>query len=269
MANTSGYQYPVGVRRIQIYELNANGTPLGTIPGSPYVGYQLKGAKTYGFNSQEPRKFTHVGDDQALQIDFLPALQAGDAEIAVSAMDYTAIAKLSGVKVFTVGEASAIPLATDRQGFEPLVGMMIYQQSKDRDTGLRRWRVALLPSVQCVFLQPGMGADLIDARYKISPTISNKHIWGTALLTATEGALTSQGIELMTEGLPQLGAFVGDGVVVLFNFPTGIVAVSTAKITVWKNDVLVVAGLTKTINGFTFAVAPLVGDRIVYFVEYV
>jgi len=128
MTNTSGLQYPVGVRRIQIFELNANGTPLGVGAVTPYVGYQLKGAKTYGFNSQEPRKFTHVGDDQALQIDFLPALQAGDAEIAVSAMDYTAISKLSGTKVFQVGEASAIAMATDRQGFEPLVGMMIYQQ---------------------------------------------------------------------------------------------------------------------------------------------
>ncbi len=265
MANTSGKHLPVGVRHIQLFELD-EGMPKASSATTPYNGVHLKGAKTYGFNPPEPRQISHAGDDQVLQIDFLPALQAGNAEIAVAAVDYTAVALLSGVKVFTVGEASAIALATSQQGQEPLLGAMIYQQSKDLDLGLRRWRVAILPSAQFVFLPPGMGEQPVDARYKVAPSISVNHLWGEGLTSLVEGATTSQGIELMTEGLPEIGSFTGNGTEDEFSFTH--TALSTAKITIWVDGVKVTSGITKAVTKVTFDYPPASGARIIYFIEY-
>lgn len=268
MTATSGRQVPVGLRRIQVFELNDNGTPNGLDPVVPYTGFQLRGAKTYGFSPQEPRQFSHVGEDQVVQTDLLPALQAGTAEVAVSALDYTAISLMSGIKVFEVGEASAILLASDRQGFEPLVGMMIYQQSKDLETGARRWRTAILQSVRGIFLPPGMGENPIDARYRLSPSVSGIHLWGADLSESVEGGLTSQGVELMCEGIPQIGSFLGNGSQTIFDFPSTTPALTTAKVKVWVDGVATVP-TTLTTTGFTISPAPTSGKRIVYFLESV
>lgn len=265
MANTSGKQLPVGVRHLRIFELD-EGMPKAVDHTTPYTGQQLRGAKTYGFNAQEPRKISHVGDDSVLQVDFLPALQAGDAEVGLSVVDYYGVALLSGVKKFTVGEASAIAVASSKMGFEPLRGMMVYQQSKDLDSGLRRWRVAVLPSAQFVFMQPGMGENPIDARYRIAPSIAANHLWGEALTELVEGAVFSQGIELMTEGLPEIGSFVGNGSATEFTFEHP--ALSTNKIVIWVNGVKVTSGIVKTVTKVTFDYPLASGARLLYWLEY-
>lgn len=265
MANTSGKQLPVGVRHIRVFELD-EGLPKATNHTTPYTGVQLRGAKTYGFNAQEPRKISHTGDDAVLQIDFLPALQAGDAEIGLSVVDYPGVALLSGVKNFMVGEASAIAVASSKMGFEPLRGLLVYQQSKDLDSGLRRWRVALIPSAQFVFMPPAMGENPVDARYRVAPSISSNHIWGEALTDLVEGAVFSQGIELMTEGLPEIGSFVGNGSATEFTFAHE--AISTDKIVIWVNGVKITSGIVKTTTTVTFDYPLELGDRLIYWLEY-
>ena len=258
MTATSGKQLAVGLRYAVVIELNADGTPKGNVtPATGSDGLAYSGPKAFTLNVPEARKITHVGKDRPLAVDFLPPTEALDGELAVSGSETAIVALLGGILAAAVGEAKLVALANSQQGFEPQVGLLLYQQSLDVILGTRRWRSFIFPSARCIYMPAGMSENAEDSRYKIAPAITTKQLWGTALSIANNGCLTMQGIEMMSEGRPNIAYWTGNGVETNFILPLDKPATSVAKMAIYVDGVLQVAQLSATlVTEFTFTAAP-------------
>ena len=245
---SSGKQLPVGLRYVTIYELQSDGfIQAGAVPATPYEGLEMAGPKAFTLNVPEARKFTHEGEDRPLAVDYLPPTDSMDAEIQVSPSEFNIIAALGNLVMETTAEKTFVPLATSNQGFEPQVGLLMYQQSLDVDLGTRTWRSFIVPSARCIYMPAGMGSDAIDTRYKVAPAVVGQHLWGTDLVLGTDGCTSVQAIELHTTGRPMICAWqsAGGGGTTEFNFPTSkpnLFATRPNSIVVWSDGVLYVNG---------------------------
>lgn len=272
MANATGKQFGVGLRRAVVFELNASGLPnaSGT---TAYEGLEVVGPRAWTLTNPEPRKITHLGNDRPLAVDYLPPNEAMSAELRLAANDIPLQATLTGVENFNVGEGSLMAWNTDQQGSEPDIGLLLFQQSLDTSTKLRHYRFHIIPSGRAYPAPANMDENAAEHTYTVAPNPTTKHLWGTALASGTEGATEAAAIEGMTKGRPNIVAFKGDAATVAFLFPTAkpAIATITAKIAVWVDGVLKTGGgvdYTEATTGITFGVAPADGAIIVAFYEY-
>lgn len=271
MANTSGKQLSVGVRRAVIFQIDADGFPLaaGT---QPYEGFEVIGPKAFTLTIADSRKISHVGNDRVLAIDYLPPTEADSGELRVASSDIQLKAALSGVSPFNVGESTAMAWGTDERGNETDAALLLFQQSLDAYTRSRRWKYYILPKARVVPAPASMDENPAEDRYVIGPNPTTFHLWGTAMEGDTEGATEAGIIEGMAEGRPNIVAFKGDGATVAFLLPATKPAISAAKVAVWHNGVEVTTGggglASLTTTTVTFSVAPALDDVVVAYYEY-
>lgn len=251
-----------GLRYASVFELDANGYPKAS-GTTAYEGVQFKGSTAFELNIPDARKLTGLGEDGITQVVYLPPQEGADGRLNVEAADPTLAAILDGTKVSSVGEATVIGVATDKQGFEPRVALHLWQAAKGIETGATYWHSFILPSAQVVRKSPGMGADKAVTQYQIAPNRVRKHLWGTPFSSSTEGFLEAQILELWSNYPLRIASFLGDGTTTAFNFPANFPAVSTTGIKIWKNGTEVISGITKTTTGVTFTVAPANNDVLV------
>lgn len=255
MAANSGKLFPVGTRYVTFYALNASGRPAATSPTTPYAGIQAEAAKNLQLTVPEPRRITHAGDDRVQAVDSLPPLEGSSAELHIAKTNYTLQALLSGVLVRTIGESKGMLYATDQQGFEPIVGMLAYQQALEASgsaglNGSRVWRDLWFPGVKAIQMPHGTDDNAADLIYRITPYIGNAYLWGEAFTLVSDGATQAQFGERMTDGKPWLDSWLGNNSATVFTLSK--TAVSTAKITVFVGGVLRTANLTITTTSVTF-----------------
>jgi hypothetical protein len=251
-----------GLRYACVFDLNSAGTPKA-ISITPYDGLQFQGSTAFELNMPDSRKITGLGEDGITQVVFLPPQEGADGRLNVEAADPTLAALLDGTLVSSVGEVSVVGLATDKQGFEPRVGLMLYQAARGLVTGATYWHTFLIPSAQVVRKSAGMNGEKAVTVYQIAPNRTSKHLWGTAFAVGTEGFTSAQILELWSNYPLRISGFVADGNAVDFSFPAATPAVQTTGIKVWKNDVLVSGGLTLATTKVTFGSAPTSLDRVV------
>lgn len=264
MAVVTGNLLPVGMRYVSVFELNADGSPAAT-DTSAYEGLQIVGGQAFTLNLPDPRPITHVGDDGPLQIDYLPPTEGMSGELVAARMDMDIYALLTGTNVLTVGEAKSVGFSTDKQGSEPQVGLMMYQQALD-DNGERVWRSFIFPRATVYPRPNGMNPNPSENRFVISPAVVTKHLWETAFASTAEGYIRSQGMEIHTKYKPKLISFLGDNSNTAFALPeTG---ADTAKMVVWVDGVLQTTQVTKATTEVSFGAAPTTGARIVAFYEF-
>lgn len=266
MSATSGKQLPIGLRFAAIFALDANGRPAASTT-SAYEGLEIRGPKTFSLTPPDPRQISHMGNDRVLAVDILPPTEPTRGELRASVNDFAVHALLTGTQVKTVGEASEIAYNTDKQGSEPQVGLLLYQQSLSVGDGLRHYRAFVIPLAVCIPKPQGMSENPEDVTYVINPTLSNDRLWGDTLVLADDGITEASIFEYMCEGKPKLVAFLADGTEDEFLFPTSAPAKSTAKIAVFKNGVEITAGITKATTKVTFTSAPTLNDNITVFYE--
>jgi hypothetical protein len=250
-----------GLRYACVLELNASGTPKAASV-TPYEGYQFKGSTAFEVNVPDARKLTGLGEDGITTVVFLPPTEGVDARLNVEASDPVIAALLDGTKVASIGEFSIVGLGTDKQGFEPQVALMLFQAARGLVTGKTYWHTFIIPSAQVVRKTGGMTADKSITVYQVAPNRVSKHLWGEAFANATEGYLSAQIVEAWSNYPLRLSSFVADGTAVDFSFPADWPAIQTTGIKVWKNGVIVSAGITLSTTKVTFAVAPTLADRI-------
>lgn len=267
MAATSGKQLSVGLRFVTAFELNTNGRPKGASATTPYEGAQFSGAKAFTLTIPEPRKITHTGDDRVLAVDYLPPTDAPSAELRVSVNDYAAIALLTGINVGTVGEAKEIAFTTSKQGFEPQVGLMLYQQSLDSVTRIRRWRSIVIPKAICIPRPGGMSENPDEMLFSVAPQIVSSRLWGLSLVLATDAYTDAAVFEYMTEFKPHLAVWKGNNTATDFTFSTDFQAADTGKIAVFNNGVAITTNITKLVSKVTFTTAPATNDDVDIFYE--
>lgn len=252
-----------GLRFVEIFELNPSDNSIKGTGLEAYDGYQIRGSTTYEMNVPDSRTITGLGEDGVTVVVALPPQDAVTGTLTVEAADPVLAALIDGTKLETVGEVTLAGLGTDKQGFEPTVGMMLSQAAKGLVSGKTYWHTYFIPSTAVIRKGSGMGAEKATTKYQILPNRVSKHLWGTALSIADNGYESTQVLEAWSNYPLKISAFVADGTAVDFPFPANAKAVQTTGIVVYKNDVKVTTGLTLAVDKVTFSSAPTAGDRIV------
>lgn len=267
MTAANGKQLPVGLRSVTLFALTEAGYPAGNSHLTPYEGISFVAPKAFNLTVAQPRKITHTGADGVVGVDFLPPTEGVSGELRVADYRHDIHALVTGIAAGTVGEASEIAHATSKQGYEPVIGGVFYQQSLDLVSGLRRWRTIVIPKMICI-PQPASFADSAqDVVYQIAPLVSTMRMWGDTLVLGTDGYSHAQFFEYMSEKPLKPIAFEGNGSATAFSFPTGAQAAAVAKVAVFRNGVAESAGVTVATDDVTFTTAPADGDNITIFYE--
>lgn len=273
MANTSGEQYAVGMRHARVYNLDQSLAVPKATSTSVYEGLQIVGARAFELTIPDPRRIAHVGDDQVLATDMLPRQEPSSGVLRAARNDHDVVALLSGTTAFVVGESAGVGYGTSEQGSEPIIFALCYQQAKDASTGARRYRAYFVLRTQAIINPNSMNENAAEFEYNLLPSASSIHIWGSSFASGTEGFTSAEILEFMTEDIPHVAAWQGDGSETEFTFDTDRQATSTDKI----HAVYSIAsdgtatdesGETLAVTGITFGVAPTNGDYIVCFYEY-
>lgn len=265
MSVPSGDQLAVGARKGFVFPLNSAGLPAAP-DTDPYEGLEIVGLKAADLQIPDPRVIQHGGNDRLLATDFLPSMEAITGELRTANLGQSMNAALTNVKQFTVGDMAFIPWGTDQQGSEIDIAFLIFQQSLDTTTKVRRWRNIVAPRVRAVPILSGMGEQPAEQRMRVVASPTNKHLWGTSLDVATEGANEMTFAEGMSEYKPKLVAWQADGTEDNFLFPAAYQAQATGKVKVWDNGTVVTPTVATT--GLTFVAAPTDGHIIVALYEY-
>jgi hypothetical protein len=237
--------FSTGLRAAAIFALNqTNGRINATSTTVPYYGL-LTRAKGLNINGQEPRKITAVSQDRATQIDWLPPLEAMDADVSLEWTELDVYALTSGVKVETLsgsnGAAKLLPVYSSQQGNEPQVACW-YTRQAENISGIRRWESYVFPVAKMIGRPSSITADKSDMTYKIAPTITTRKIYGEALTDATNGATTAQMGIVATLEMPYLCAWLSAATpTVDYAFRADLPANSVGASVwgVWVDDVLV------------------------------
>lgn len=243
-----------GLRYARVYALNESGTP-AAISTTAYEGLQIKGSTAFELTVPEPRKITGLGEDSVTQIAYLPPIDGMSGTLTQEATDFDVAAYLDNTKVRTLGEAKIMGIATNRQGFEPQVGLLLYQAARGLITGSKYWHTYIIPSAQVIKMPGGMGADKSQTRYVIAPNVVSSHLWGETFTENADGYLTSQVVELWTNNPVILTSFVGNGTEDEFVFPVGTPSASSyaTSTAVFVDGVHVTTNITMAATKVTFA----------------
>jgi hypothetical protein len=266
MADRTGKFLPVGSRFAAVFALDANGRPNATAV-TAYAGVRWNGSLAFEITKPAARIIPHPGNDGVIGVTTLPPTEPASAQLRVSDYRFDIHAILTGIAVGSVGEAKEIAQVTDQAGKEPQVGLLLYQQSQDLDTGNLTWHSYIVPKCRCIPNAGSMNQNAGEITYQIAPTMVKQRLWGKTLVKATDGYSKTAFFEYDTEGQPAICGFLGDGTTTVFAFPTGEEALSVDKVAVFNNGVEVTTGLTVATDDLTFASAPADGDMITVFYE--
>lgn len=261
MANASSNQYRVGFRFGAVFELNANGRPNATST-TFYEGLEFKGPKAFNFSTPEVRQISHYGWDRVAAVDFLPSTDPVSGEILVSQQYFDLDALLLNLVKYNIGETTMLAGATDQQGNEPDVGLLLYAQALDASTKLRNWNFIIIPKARFNVLPGGWDENSAEHRYPFVASPSANHLWGATMAVATEGATEAAYHRGHSIYKPKLVAALGDGSTVAFTFPATAQAADTNKVAVYVNGTVVSTGITVATTGVTFDTAPALNADI-------
>jgi hypothetical protein len=275
MAKPNGNVVAVGLKSIRVYELDIHGVPNATgASGAVYEGLQIKGSQSYEIKTPDARRISFKGDDRVLAQDVLPRQEPSTGTLKFGVDNHAAYAILSSTKAATVGEASVIGYGTSKQGSEPVIAVLGYQQAKDIDTGTRQWRGTFVPSTQAIINSPSMTDGEMQYEVSLLPSSAAHHLWGKAFTTAVEGYTSAEVVETITENVPHVVSWLGDNVVTKFLFSTDRPAAATGKInalfTVAADGTVtdILSTATKEVDGVTPVSKPAAGVMVVCFYEY-
>lgn len=261
-----------GARNAVIYALNTYGRPAAS-GLSAYVGLEVYGLKGFALTIPPARRITHIGNDRALKSQTFPPIEAASGEVAVGATDLEILSVLMGTTVIDKAGIRLLPHLSDKQGYEPNVGILIYQASVSK-SGAQRWRVNIISSCKAIPRIPGAGQESIDIVFDLTPDPTDAYLWGSDTFTLadpsdpysqlTESGAIDAGIwDGFCAFRPRIASFAAQAAQVLFEFPDHLQAANAT-------DILVVtangtgtpveedpADYTATTAGVTFDTAPV------------
>lgn len=262
----------VGVRHIQVLELESDGYPL-SVDTTAYEGLTISGVRTFTLDDPEPQQIVHRGDDGIFLLDSLPPTEPVSGEMQGGKINDAVDAFLSDDKSITVSEAKLFGVGTDNRGDESQVALLVYRQTLDSDPdsanfGARRWEFKLLPRVFVIARESGFDENPEERTYTIRPQFVTKYPWGVSFAAGTEGFTRAQMLRGISEYKPKVIAFKGDGATAEFSFPSADPAASTDKVIVWVDGAETTPSTVTTTN-FTFGgtATPSTDAEIVVFYE--
>jgi hypothetical protein len=262
-----------GLQGVYLYEIDAaTGKIKNGTMAAPYAGVHVQNARVITVNDPEPRRITHLGDNRATGVTVLPAQEFVTGELRTGVRNREVDEILAGINEITVGEAKYYGVGTDRRGFENQVCLIGYSNSQDADedsanAGDALWDSLIIPKARLLVREPSKDDNALEMAYTINPYPVTKYPWGVSFAMNTEGYKSAAALTAISKGVLRLITAIGNASATSLTFPTGIEAVSTDKISVFVEGVLVSAGITKAVGGVTWSTAPAATDDIVIVVE--
>jgi hypothetical protein len=261
----------VGVRRGQVFVLDANGLPFAatTNGGTMTAGTRIERLKTVGVTDPEVQRFSHYGDDEPYAQDSLPPTEIESFTFTTSKTNLTLDALIEGTKVrdYTMFQSRAAN--SDKRGSEPLVAVWSYRQALDVDESsatfgkLRQWEARSWPSTRIAGQTSGFEQGATDKTYQGTPTVVNSNVWGETLTENSDGATKASHFEMIFNNQPIVNVGVGDGTQT--TWLTTCTPVDSANLKVFVGGSLTVPGsitYSATVPAFTVATPVPVGTQV-------
>lgn len=276
MADSPLQAAAVGLRHGRIYTLDALGLPDAPTWGDPdtaYDGSAIDGIATFTITIPDPQIIPHIGEDRVLQIDALASQEPITAEMMSALTDLELDALIQNVKVEALNEMQIMPRATDQQGLEPDLSMLVYRQSTSMapaTKGARMWQGHLIGrAVIFPKLPAGEQGGKNERSFTVQPKVVSQMPWGIALTLLANGCLETQIFDIHTDKRPHFATWKADGVETAFDFTTGLVPVTptvTCSVFLLTATTGIVTDITSTATvtatEITPVALPVVDDKI-------
>lgn len=272
MATPNDVTWGLDVYRIVAFPLNSDGS-LQAVNTSPYEGIEFAGPKSFEVNYGTARAIANVSQGRVNDTIHLPSIDPKTGTIHCSYDKQSLNALLMGVTKSTLAESTIVHYGTNKQGTEPLVGLLMSQLVTHDADGLVVWKHTILPRATIIPSPNGYNENALDKLYELTISGATRELWGEVLTEVTHGCTSSTLTDVTTENKLNIVAWLGDNVETEFLFPTDKVPVSDAKLIVFKfSDGTEKAGVFAVdaygVGSFTPTVKPGLDELIVAYYEY-
>lgn len=268
--------FTVGLNAARIYELDQDDGSIASSNATAYDGLSVGGPVVFTYEPPDPESIAHPGNNQVLQRDVLPSLDASSGSLEVSRTDVDTIAALTNVNVFApVTDINSIAWQTNQQGTEPTVALMVYAQAKTA-AGLRAWSTFVFPKATIVPKPKGMSREQSNHAYFVQPQSAAKHVYGVALNATDDGCTSAEVIEYQSNYRLHVSGWTTTSTETDYNFAAALKYTNNGAngIIVTKNGVKMTYGATADAvhytadaDGITFGAALTNGDKVVALYE--
>jgi hypothetical protein len=272
MTAPAGKQFGIGFRDLHLFELNANLYPQGTSDSAGdtagYEGLQYASARGLTINYPKPRTIVQPGDDRVEALQVLPPnSEAMTAELHVGMSDQDVIALLMGTKDVTMGTSKYTPLATDKQGLEPYVGILAWRQANDWPLGNQSYEWYIFPYARAIHMPASFAETPQDVIFNIVPNFATQHLWGSAMADSVDGTTSAQAIQGVSKGRPKIVSWLGNGSSTVFPLPADFPAYDVSSIKCFRNGDDTTPD-SMDVNHVTLASVLDSGETLVVWYEY-
>jgi hypothetical protein len=258
----------VGGRGAWIFAQDASGYPSGDQSGAaPYDGVRLTGFQSLSLTLPDPQLIQHQGDDVTFAQDYLSPAELPSATLQTGKFNLDIDALLQGTLTNTIGDAQAGSMATDKDGTEIDVTLIVYRQALDTDPasaqfGKRRWQHYLFPKTRIVPKGGNIEQGAADPNsYNLIPSKSTTEPWGVVYSTGVHGATQVVMRRIIAENPLMLQRNTGNGT--LDTFTTIFTPISVAKTQVWANGTPQTVSSVSTVNKTYTLSAPAANNTAV------
>lgn len=274
MANASKIVASIGLRRAQIYEIDSTGYPDGDQDAADgYDGVRLTGVQSYTPTLPDVQILNHQGDDVVFAQDKLAPTELPSGALNTGKTNLDIDALLGSSLVETLGEAQIGVMATDEQGQEPLVCLVLYRSAQNVDPasagfGSRHWKQYWFPKTAIIPKDAtAEQAGLDQNQYNIVPTKFTMKPWGVPLSDDTNGADQAVYMRTISENPVMMERWTGNGTLTTFNLNW--TPINTTKTKVFANGTAqTVASVdTDSTPAFTLSGTPPLNSAVVAFYE--
>lgn len=276
MTTPSGIGWGTDVYRAVFFPITSAGGI--DVPGYPapagdgYGGLEFQGPKSLVLNLGAPRSVVNVSQGRVNDTIYLPSIEAKSGEFHLSYIDQVTFAELSAVKTRIIGGGRGMPIGTDKQGLEIAGTFLISQLVTHDEDGISLWHSYLMPRARAIVQWPSFDENAIDVTVTLALSKCTKHVWGTALTEADDGALSMHAWDHMTWNRFNIHAWLADGAEDTFLFPADKPAAAdyatSFKLWDFASGTEITAGITKSTTGVVYGSPPAASKLLIATYEY-
>jgi hypothetical protein len=269
--------FAVGLNAARIYKLDQDTGWMDASNATAYDGFSVGGPVTFTYEPPDPEVISHPGNNQVLQQDSLPSLEASSGTLEVSRTDVDTIAHLTNIKVNTtlLTNVNSIGWRTNQQGTEPTVAFVTYAQAKT-PAGVRCWSTYCFAKSVITPKPKGQSREQQNQSYFVLPQFATSHLVGVAYSSADDGFTSTEVNEYQSNYRLHLAAWKTTSTETLYPFNALLKYTDNAGggIVVTKNGVKMTYGATADAvhyvadaDGITFGAALTNGDIVMAMYE--
>lgn len=247
--------FTVGLNAARIYALDQDtGYLNATAATASYDGYSVGGPVTFTYEPPDPEVISHPGNNQVLQQDSLPSLEASSGSLEVSRTDVDTIAHLTNIKVNAslMTNVNSIGWRTNQQGTEPTVAFVTYAQAKT-SAGIRAWSTYVFSKSIVTPKPKGQSREQQNQSYFVLPQFASSHLVGVSYSVADDGFTSAEVNEYQSNYRLHFAAWKVGATETAFPFGTGLAYTANGAdgIVVTKNGVKMTYGATADATHYT------------------